>query len=156
MCGMALAASLALADLYGAGGVATAAIKAPSPLASEPLYADIVSRARDLKQTVLTLKAAPGLKDSAAAMPLPTFALVKSQAAALSELDMKGHVDLAARGTDGDLKCILKGISQDLPKKVHEVEMASTGAKEEQALDDLAYLLNDNVEVITAPAKPPV
>ncbi len=157
MCGMALAASLALADLYGAGGGAAAAIaQPPSPLASEPLYADIISRAKTLHATVVMLRATPGLKTSPTALPLPAMAGVEADVTTLSSLDMKGHVDLAARAKDGDLKCILKGISQDLPKRIAEVKLAKTGADEDRALDDLAYLLDDNVGVITAPPKPPV
>ncbi len=34
----------------------------------------------------------------------------------LSDLDMKGHVTLKERGAVDDLKCILRGISQDLPR----------------------------------------
>lgn len=156
MCGMALAASLALADLYGAGGGMALKPAAVSPLASEPLYADIIGRARDLRATVVAMEATPGLKASANAVPLEGFDKVAEKAQALSTLDMKGHVDLAARDKDGDLKCILKGISQDLPKRIAEVRDAKTGPDEARALDDLAYLLDDNVGVITAPPKAPV
>jgi hypothetical protein len=69
---------------------------------------------------------------------------------------MQGHVELAKRGTDGDLKCILRGISQDLPKKLADLTAAKTGPDQDQALRDMSYLLNDNVEVITAPPAPPV
>jgi hypothetical protein len=156
MCGMALAASLALADLYGAGGGHAIQPAAVNPLAAEPLYADIVGRARELHATVVTLQATPGLKQSAAPIPLKGFDEVVSKAQVLSTLDMKGHVDLAARDKDGDLKCILKGLSQDLPKRIAEVRDAKSGADEARALDDLAYLLDDNVGVITAPPKAPV
>lgn len=124
-----------------------------SPLIREPLYADIVGRARSLKAQVEAYrKAASG----AATPPLPAFDDFKGRVAALSDLDMKGHMDLAARKRDGDLKCILKGISQDLPKKLAEVASAATPGSRETALRDLSYLLNDNVEVITAPPAPPV
>ena len=156
MCGMALAASLALADLYGAGGGTAVQTQAVSPLASEPLYADIVGRARDLRATVVALEATPGLKQSLTAVPLKGFEAVAAKTEVLSGLDMKGHLDLALRDKDGDLKCILKGISQDLPKRIAEVRDAKTGPDEARALDDLAYLLDDNVGVITAPAKAPV
>ena len=156
MCGMALAASLALADLYGATGGHAVSAPAPSPLATEPLYADIVGRARDLRATVIALEATPGLKSSATALPLDGFEGIAAKAEALSSLDMKGHLDLAARDKDGDLKCILKGISQDLPKRIDEIRAAKTGPDEARALDDLAYLLDDNVGVITAPPKAPV
>ncbi|HWE47764.1 MAG TPA: hypothetical protein VG407_17215 [Caulobacteraceae bacterium] len=156
MCGMALAASLALADLYGAGGGHAIQPAVANPLAAEPLYADIVGRARELRATVVTLEATPGLKQSAAAIPLQGFDEVATKAQALSSLDMKGHVDLAARDKDGDLKCILKGISQDLPKRIADIRDAKTGPDEARALDDLAYLLDDNVGVITALPKAPV
>ena len=80
---------------------------------------------------------------------LPAFDQFKTDVAALSALDMQGHVDLAKRGTDGDLKCILKGISQDLPRKLTEVEQAASADARASALKDMFYLLRDNVEVIT-------
>ena len=122
-----------------------------SPLVNEPLYADIVGRARALKAQADAYR-----KGSSAAGPLPAFDDFKVRVGALSDLDMKGHMDLAARGRDGDLKCILKGISQDLPKKLAEVSAAATPTARETALRDLSYLLNDNVEVVTAPPAPPV
>jgi hypothetical protein len=125
-----------------------AAVEQPlHPLAREPLYADIVARARALKRQVEAYRKAGGAT--------PGFDGFKGKVAELSALDMKGHLDLAKRGTDGDLKCILKGISQDLPKKLDELA-AATGPAREKALADMSYLLNDNVEVITAPPKPPV
>jgi len=123
------------------------AVVASNGLAHEPLYADIVSRAKALKKQVQRYEAAGGAT--------PDFDSFKTRVEALAALDMKGHLDLAARGTDGDLKCILKGISQDLPKKLDELAAAAGPAKI-KALTDMAYLLNDNVEVITAPPKPPV
>jgi hypothetical protein len=66
---------------------------------------------------------------------------------------MEGHVTLAKRGTDGDLKCILKGISQDLPKKVAALKDAPTPADRRTAAAELYFLLRDNVEVVTTPAK---
>jgi len=124
-----------------------AAVASPLSLAHEPLYADIVARAKALKKDVARYEAAGST---------PGFDRFKTQVEALAALDMKGHLDLAKRGTDGDLKCILKGISQDLPKRLDEVAQASTAAARSKALSDMAYLLNDNVEVITAPPKPPV
>lgn len=124
------------------------AVAAPSTLAREPLYADIVARAKALKKQVERYKAAGGAPAD--------FDQFRAKVQALSALDMKGHLDLAKRGTDGDLKCILKGISQDLPKKLDEVAAATAGPARDKALTDMAYLLNDNVEVITAPPKPPV
>ena len=123
------------------------AVAAPGPLAKEPLYADIVARAGALKKEVRQYEA----------KGLPTgLDAFKAKVEALSALDMKGHLDLAKRGTDGDLKCILRGISQDLPKRLGELAAAAPGPARQKALEDMAYLLNDNVEVITAPPHPPV
>ncbi len=119
-----------------------------SPLVSEPLFADIIGRAGRLKAQVLDWKGKP--------LPAPEFAAFKGQVGELAALDMQGHVTLKARGTDGDLKCILRGISEDLPLKLKAVEEAANPAARDAALTDLAYLLNDNVEVITAPPAPPV
>jgi hypothetical protein len=121
---------------------------APSALAHEPLYADIVSKAKALKRQVEAYRKAGGAT--------PDFDTFKGKIEALSALDMEGHLDLAKRGTDGDLKCILKGISQDLPKRLAELASASAGPARQKALEDMSYLLNDNVEVITAPPAPPV
>ncbi len=157
-CALALAASLAMADMYGAAPAVRAAqmqTEAVSKLSTEPMYADIVTRARTLQEVIARYRS-PGMKASTGPISLPDFASFKAETLRLSALDMQGHFDLAKRGTDGDLKCILKGISEDLPKRVAEVETARTGAQQDQALDDLAYLLNDNVEVVTAPPKPPV
>ena len=81
---------------------------------------------------------------------------LKRDVDALSALDMQGHLTLAKRGTDGDLKCILRGISQDLPLKFGAVVAANDRKSRDAALKEMDYLLNDNVEVITAPPKPPV
>jgi hypothetical protein len=69
---------------------------------------------------------------------------------------MQGHRLLAQRGADGDLKCILRGIAEDLPIKLKAVEISPDGAKRDAALTDLGYLLRDNVEVITTPPAPEV
>jgi hypothetical protein len=91
------------------------------------------------------------LPDGAA---LPGFDAFSRDIAALSDLDMQGHVSLRDRGVVDDLKCILRGISQDLPVKLKEVAEAKTAKARDLALRDMAYLLNDNVEVITAPPQP--
>ena len=105
-CALALAASIALADMYGASAPAVrAAAEAAQPvsaLSREPLYADIVSRARTLMQTVSAWQA-PARKASLTPLTLKDFDAFKAQAKALSALDMKGHLELASRGTDGDL-----------------------------------------------------
>jgi len=155
-CGLALALTLAVTPAAEAPSPApAAAVAAPPSVAHEPLYADIVSRAQRLEQRVVAWRTAD-LKGSRQPLPLPGFEAFKAEAAQLAELDMQGHRDLAARNTDGDLKCILRGISEDLPGKIAAVEGAATGAAQDQALDELRYLLNDNAGVILAPPKPPV
>jgi hypothetical protein len=130
-------------------------VSAPmSPVASEPLFADIVRRAGRLKADTEAYRNT--LAKSPTPLALPRFDSFEAAIKDLSDLDMKGHLELAARGTDGDLKCILKGISQDLPRKLADLTAATTGAAQDEALRDMAYLLNDNVEVITAPPAPPV
>jgi hypothetical protein len=117
---------------------------AVNALAKEPLYADIVGKAKSLKAMVESYRKS--------GVAITRFDAFKAQVDALSALDMKGHLDLAARGTDGDLKCILKGISQDLPRKLAELSAAANAKDRATALDDMFYLLRDNVEVITTPA----
>lgn len=116
-------------------------------LAREPLYADIVRRARGLQARVESLSRNGGGEGTGAAL--------RPEIEALSALDLQAHFDLAKRGTDGDLKCILKGISQDLPLKLALVEKAGDVEARKTALAEMAYLLRDNVEVITAPPRPP-
>ncbi len=143
-------ASLAFLWLAAAGPQAAPMqpehVAPPSATALEPLFADIVRRAGSLKSAAEALQSAQAAAD-------PEF---RRQVGELSELDMKAHLVLAQRGGDGDLKCILRGISQDLPVKLSALDAAKTGPERADALSELIYLLNDNVEVITAPAKPPV
>jgi len=125
---------------------ATSVPAAVNPLAQEPLYADIVRRATRLRRETEAYR--EGLKGSQALADPDRFV---ADIAALSALDLQGHLDLAKRGTDGDLKCILKGISQDLPRKLAEVEAAKDAVAKDAALEEMAYLLRDNIEVITTP-----
>lgn len=150
-CGVALAISLMLSDPNVALAAAQppAAAEAPVSVAGEPLFADIVARSGALKGVV------QGWIDGGVMNPAD-FTGFRAQAVELAALDMQGHVILKDRGTDGDLKCILRGISEDIPLKVAALEAAATPAERRVALEDLAYLLNDNVEVITAPPQPPV
>jgi hypothetical protein len=156
-CDLALSAAILLASFHPSGAVApdvapslliqaadTTSSAPMNPLAREPLYADIVKRAGALRSQVQAYQAGVG-----GLVPLPHFDQFKADIGALSGLDMQGHLDLAKRGTDGDLKCILKGISQDLPRKLNEVETAATADARAAALKDMFYLLRDNVEVIT-------
>jgi hypothetical protein len=154
-CDIAAAAFLFLASTAPADAAPRMAAATIS-VAREPMYADIIARAERLKHAADGYRTVPGLAAAPAAAPLEGFAAFEAGIGELSALDMQGHLDLAKRGVDGDLKCILKGISQDLPLKLADLKAASTGAAQDQALRDMAYLLNDNVEVITAPPKPPV
>ena len=145
----ALALSLHLAAYEPAAGTArlfpiSTATAPANPLAREPLFADIVKRASALERQVDAWRTA---------LPVGPPDAFESKLGELSALDMQGHVELAKRGTDGDLKCILKGISQDLPKKLAALKAAPTDADRKTAASELFYLLRDNVEVVTTPAK---
>jgi hypothetical protein len=154
-CGLALAASLLLTDpsVALAASQPAAVAGAPISVASEPLFSDIVERSRSLKAIVDGWMAS-GAADADGFMAGATFTAFKADAHALSERDMQGHLILKERGTDGDLKCILRGISEDMTLKVQAVEAAPTPEARRGALNDLSYLLNDNVEVITSPPTP--
>lgn len=156
-CGVALAVSLLLSDPNVAMAAAQppAPVSAPVSVAGEPLFADIVARSGALRGVVQGWIDA-GVMDQADFAASAAFTGFKVEAAELAASDMQGHLILKERGTDGDLKCILRGISEDMPKKVAAVETAITPAERRMALDELAYLLNDNVEVITAPPQPEV
>ena len=127
----------------------SAPVTPPSSVAGEPMFADIVKRAGKLRGEIAKYR-------KAGAGPLPHLADFQAQVGELSDLDMKGHIELKARGTDGDLKCILRGISQDLPLKLKDVVDATDLKIRDNALRELDFLLRDNVEVITSPPAPPV
>lgn len=147
-CGIAIAVSLLLSDpLVAMAEARPSGIEAsPLPVASEPLFADIVTRATALKVVVDTWRSST--------TPPIDLAAFAAQAEALSALDLQGHLVLKARGTDGDLKCILRGISEDIPVKLAALRSAATADARGAALAELSYLLEDNVEVITAPPQP--
>lgn len=128
----------------------------PTSVASEPLFIDIVKRARQLKAQTEAYRAQLAKADpkATAAAPLKAFDAFAGRIGDLAALDMKGHVTLKERGAVDDLKCILRGISQDLPEKLSAVRAATSIKAQDLALRDMVYLLNDNVEVITAPPRP--
>jgi len=128
---------------------------APASVAAEPLFADIVRRAAALKTRAETYRKGLGADPAAPAATLADLAGFKVQIGELSALDMKGHLTLKERGAVDDLKCILRGISVDLPEKLSAMQAARTVKEQDLALRDMVYLLNDNVEVITAPPTPP-
>lgn len=70
----------------------------------------------------------------------------------LSEQNLKAHFDMKARGTDNDLKCVLKGVSIDLKLKHDALLAAKTEAELQHTLTELSALLSDNIDVITTPA----
>ena len=156
-CGVALAVSLLLSDPNVALAAASPPLAADAPVsvAGEPLFAEIVARSGALKGVVQGWIEAGVMEQSDFAAG-EAFTSFRARAGELAALDMQGHLILKERGTDGDLKCILRGIAEDMPKRLEAVESAGSATERRVALDELAYLLNDNVEVITAPPQPPV
>ena len=125
-----------------------------SDLSAEPDFAALVQEAQRLKGTVdgWMIPAIVSDIDFLNSSPYITF---KADAQALATADMNGHLELKRRGTDGDLTCILRGIAEDMPKKIEQLEGANPGEARLLALQELAYLLNDNAEVILAPPAQP-
>ena len=156
-CGVALAVSLLLTDpnIALAAAVPPPAADAPVSVAGDPLFAEIISRSGALKGVVQGWIDAGVIEQSDFATG-EAFTGFRGRAVELAALDMQGHMVLKERGTDGDLKCILRGIAEDIPVRLAAVEAATTPAERRVALEELHYLLNDNVEVITAPPQPPV
>lgn len=156
-CGIALAISLVLSDptAVAAATQPPAVPTAASSVVAEPLFADIVARSGALKGVVDGWISA-GVMDQADFAAGAAFTGFKTRAVELAAMDMQAHVILRDRGVDGDLKCILRGISEDMPLKVAAVEAAATPAERRVALAELAYLLDDNAAVITAPPQPEV
>lgn len=111
---------------------------APAPIANEPLFADIVARSEALEA-----RARAGGDPGA----------LKADVEALAALDMQGHVTLRDRGLDGDLKCILKGIAEDLPKKLDAL-LTAPDALKPMAAEELVALLDDNAQVVLQPPGP--
>ncbi len=117
-----------------------------SAISREPLYAGIVKHAKALEAE--THRLAKGDDPRAD----KTFATYADAITALSADDLKGHYDLRARGTDNDLKCIMMGISRDLPLKLDAIRSARPGDELKTAFDAMAQDLSDNIDVIVTPA----
>lgn len=153
-CGLALAVALSLTD----PAVATAAAQPawtpgdPVTVAEEPLFVDIVARAGKLKITAEGWAS----MDLAVVLGGPDWTAFKADALALADRDMQGHLVLKERGVDGDLKCILRGISEDIPVRLSAFESAASPEERASALSELVHLFDDNVAVITAPPQPEV
>jgi len=154
-CGLALTIALMMTDpnVATAAAVAAPAADAPVSVAGEPLFVDIVTRSSALK-SIVDGWSTSGVADAQGFLTGPVYSDFKTRAEALAATDMQAHLVLKERGTDGDLKCILRGISEDIPKKIAAVESAATVQARAVALSELSYLLNDNVEVITSPPQP--
>ncbi|MFT3995816.1 MAG: hypothetical protein QM667_00290 [Asticcacaulis sp.] len=119
-----------------------------NPLSKEPFYAAIVKDAGRLKGRSESFGKAPSLS----LLSSSAFKSYARDIRQLSERNLKGHMDLKARGTDNDLKCVLKGVSVDLPLKLEAIEASKTPEALKGAFDDMAYLLEDNIDVIVTPA----
>lgn len=155
-CGAAIAMSLLLTDPAVAASAAAPAFAdgvVPGSVAAEPLFADIVNRADGLHGMV-TGWLGGGQPDQADFWTGAEFMALKAQATELAERDMQGHLVLKERNADGDLKCILRGISEDMPKRVDAVAAAPNAGERRVALEELAHLFEDNVQVITSPPAP--
>ncbi len=153
-CGLILAAALVLSD-PAVVEAAPVAAEAPASVASEPLFADLVQRSVSLK-AIVDGWIVSGEADQGGFFAGAAYSRFKAQATDLAARDMAGHEDLKARDLDGDLKCILRGIAEDMPRRLAALEAATDAAERRLALEELAYLLNDNAEVITAPPRPAV
>ena len=123
-----------------------AATPASSPISQEPFFAGLVSEAGRLKAETEAFRPTPALVSQ------PGFQAYAQAIRALSAGDLQGHKTLKARGTDNDLKCILTGLSRDLPIKLDAIQAAKTDADMQTALTHMADLLSDNIDVIVTPA----
>lgn len=131
-----------------AGQAVAEPIEPVSLLVQEPFYSSIVADATRLRAETESFAARPSLQW----LKSPHF---RNYAEAITELaarDMKGHDDLKARGTDSDLKCILKGVSIDLRLKLDAMRSARTDRDLGVVLQDMTLLLDDNIDVVSTPA----
>lgn len=152
-CNLAIAAALFFSPdlpvVQPADATASPAIHAASAL-TETDFNRLVEDSRKLKSIVDGWMAAD-TKDEPDFIQSQAYLSFKADTQALAVANMQAHLQLKSLGTDGDLTCILRGIAEDLPLKLGQIETASAGQARLQALDEMAYLLNDNAEVILAP-----
>lgn len=144
-CGVMIAAALMLTDPASAA-TAGSVSAAEAPVAGEALFVDIVARSQALK-AVVDGWIGTGFDADA-------FAAFRQEAEALAALDMEGHVSLRERNRDGDLKCILRGIAEDMPGRLDAVQGAPNDRERGVALSELSHLLDDNAAVVLAPPQP--
>jgi hypothetical protein len=144
-CGLMIAAALMLTDPTMAAA-SSSMPSAEAPVAGESLFQDIVSRSQTLKGVV------DGWIETG--FDAAAFAGFRREAEALAALDMQGHVTLRERNVDGDLKCILRGIAEDMPGRLDAVQNAPDDGERGVALSELSHLLDDNAAVILAPPQP--
>lgn len=154
-CGLALATALMLAN----PDVALAASLDPATLptdltglASEPLFMDIVSWSGRLKG-VAEGWAATGAIHAPGFLTGPEWLNFRTEASALGDLNLQGHLILKSRESEGDMTCILRGLSEDLPVRLADMEAADTPGARDLALAELVHLFDDNIAVITSPAQ---
>lgn len=154
-CGLALATALLLAnpDVALAASVDPATVPADlTGLAAEPLFIDIVSRSGRLKG-VAEGWAATGAIHTPGFLSGREWLTFRAEASALGELNMQGHLILKSRESEGDMACILRGLSEDVPTRLADMEAADSAGARDLALAELVHLFDDNVAVITSPAQ---
>lgn len=141
-----LAALLGLVTVAAPSCASSPHVSATSAISREPFYAGLVTRAEALKAQTEGFAPALSVRNQ------PSFEAYVRDVRALAEDDMKAHLDLKARGTDSDLKCILKGVSLDLNIKMDAILAAQSDADAAKAYQDMSLLLGDNIDVIVTPA----
>ncbi|WP_292052880.1 MULTISPECIES: hypothetical protein [unclassified Brevundimonas] len=149
-CNIVLAAALLFAPQDAAANVAAPATVSSTPLSDEAGFRDIILEAGALRDMARSWLSSSEITADLFVQTQP-YLVFKTRALRLAQANMDAHHTMKARGTDGDLTCILRGISEDIPKKLDLIEAARNGDERRQAADEIAYLLNDNVEVILAP-----
>jgi hypothetical protein len=140
----------ALSLLVASGVSATEPGRPPvephSAISQDPFFAGLVSEAQRLKTET------EGFTPALSLLSKTKFTNYARDIKALSAGDMQGHMTLKARGTDRDLKCILTGLSRDLPIKLTAIQSAKSDADMKTALANMADLLSDHIDVIVTPA----
>lgn len=125
-----------------------------SSTATSTQFDEVIAQARGLKATVDLWISGQDYRASGF-IGGEDFTSFGARIGQLAELNMAHHHRLRTAGTDGDLTCILRGIGEDLPKKLEAIQAAPDDDERALALTEMAYLLNDNVEVILAPPPNP-